>query len=328
MSLKRFTSKFAGIAAAAALSTILTPVWAQDVYPSKPIRVIVPFSPGASDTQIRALAQHVSSRLGQQLVIENVPGGGGSIAANRIKRSPADGYTLFFSGMASLTLVPASRPDVGYKLEDFTPIANISNVTGVLVVNSKSPHKTLADFINQAKANPGKINYGTPGVGSAGHTMAVGPQAYGGFTLTHVPFKGGADVIQAVMADTVEMGCALPSLTVPQINGGRLRPLAITAGKRSEFLPDVPTYRELGIDYEDYESYGLLASAGLPDDIVNKIAAAVAEAVKEPAFLETMRKTYTSVEYLSPSDYRVSLQKRDADWRKHLGNPRFVELLK
>lgn len=301
---------------------------AQDVFPSKPIRVIVPFSPGASDTQIRALAPHVSARLGQQLVIENVPGGGGSIAANRIKRSPADGYTLFFSGMASLTLVPASRPDVGYRLDDFTPVVNISNVTGVLVVNAKSQYKTLAEFINQAKANPGKINYGSPGVGSAGHTMAVGPQTYGGFSLTHVPFKGGADVIQAVMADTVEMGCALPSLTVSQIVGGRLRPLAITAGKRSEFLPDVPTYKELGIDYEDFESYGLLAPAGLPEEIVNKIASAVAEAVKEPGFLETMRKTYTSVEYLGPRDYREALQKRDGDWRRHLSNARFVELLK
>jgi|LauGreDrversion4_2_1035121.scaffolds.fasta_scaffold11798_8 tripartite-type tricarboxylate transporter receptor subunit TctC len=325
--MSKFLNGLTGVAYVC-LTLCTTPAQAQEAFPAKPIRVIVPFSPGASDTQIRALAPHVSSRIGQQLVIENVPGGGGSIAANRVKRSPADGYTLFFSGMASLTLVPASRADLGYKLEDFTPVANVSTVTGVLVVNANSPYKSLKDFIDQARRNPGRINFGTPGVASAGHTMAVGPQVYGDFLLTHVPFKGGADVVQAVMADTVEMGCALPSLVVPQINGGRLRPLAITAGKRSEFLPDVPTYRELGIDYEDYESYGLLGPAGLPGAIVQKLAAAVAEAVKEPSFLETMRKTYTSVEYVAPAEYRAQLQARDAEWRRHLGNARFVELLK
>jgi tripartite-type tricarboxylate transporter receptor subunit TctC len=309
------------IAALPVLGT--TSVRAQEAFPARPIRVIVPFSPGASDTQIRALAPLVSARLGQQMTVENAPGGGGVIGANRVRTAPADGYTLFFTGMATLTLVPAMRTDVPFKLSAFTPVAGISNVTGVMIVHANSPYRTFAELVAAAKQNPGTINFASPGVGSAGHTMGLGPQTYGGFTMTHVPYKGGADVVQAVLSESVQVGCVLPSLSVPQMQAGRLRALAVTAGKRSEFLPDVPTYREAGIDYTDSETYGLVAPQGTPEAVVQKIAEAVAESVKDPAFRETMRKTFTSVEYLSPAQYRAALLERERDWQKHLANPAF-----
>lgn len=297
-------------------------------FPSRPIRVVVPFSPGASDVQIRALAPHIAAQLGQPLVIENQPGGSGSIAAQRVKRAAADGYTLFYTGTATLTLVPASRADTGYSLGDFSPVANISTLTGVFIVNGTSPWRTLAELIEHARAHPSKLNYGSPGVGSAGHTFVIGPQAYGGFSMTHVPYKGGADVVQAVLSGSVEVGGVLPNLVAPHLANGRLRALAVTAPKRSEFLPEIPTYRELGIAYDDGESYGLVAPAGLPEAIATKVAAAVADAVKDAKFLETMRQSYVSVDFLSPPAYRDRLMARDSAWRAHLANPRFLEQLR
>ncbi|HEY5899772.1 MAG TPA: tripartite tricarboxylate transporter substrate binding protein [Burkholderiales bacterium] len=320
--------KVISAALAAGLVLGVTLASAQETYPARPIRVIVPFSPGASDTQIRAIAPHLSSRLGQPLVVENVPGGGGVIAANQIRAAQPNGYTLFFSGMAALTMVPALRNDVTYRLTDFTPIGNITTVTGVLVVRPNAPYKTMAEFIAYAKSNPGKLNFASPGVGTAGHTMCVGPQALNGFLLTHIPYKGGADVVNAVVAGNVDVGCALPSIVIPQMQAGNMRGLAVTAGARSEFLPDMPTYREVGVDYTDGESYGLLGPKGLPDAIVKKVSAAVAEAVKEPAFRDVMRKTYTSVQYLNPEQYLALLQERERDWQRYLAIPAFRELMK
>lgn len=314
------------LAGALTLATVVAS--AQDPYPSRPIRVIVPFSPGASDTQIRALAPHLSSRLGQPLVIENVPGGGGVIAANQVRAAPPNGYTLFFSGMAALTMLPALRNDVTYRLADFTPIGNISTVTGVFVVRPNTPYKTMAEFVAYAKSNPGKLNFASPGVGTAGHTMCVGPQVYAGFQMTHIPYKGGADVVNAVVAGNVDVGCALPSIVIPQVQGGNMRALAVTAAKRSEFLPDLPTFRETGIDYVDGESYGLLGPKALPEPIVRKVMTVLAEAVNEPAFRDVMRKTYTTVEYLNRDQYLALLQERERDWQRYLANPTYRELMK
>jgi tripartite-type tricarboxylate transporter receptor subunit TctC len=312
----------------AALALGATCATAQEAYPARPIRVIVPFSPGASDAQIRALAPYVSSRLGQPLVIDNVPGGGGVIAANQVRAAKPDGYTLFFTGMAALTMLPALRNDITYRLADFTPIANITTVTGVMIVRSDAPYKTVADLAAYAKANPGKLNFGSPGVGTAGHTMGVGPQAIGDFLFTHIPYKGGADVVNAVLSGSVDIGCALPSIVVSHVQAGTLRPLAVTAGTRSEFLPETPTYRETGIDYVDGESYGVVGPKGTPDAVVQKVAAALAEATREPQFRDVMKKTFTTVQYLNTEQYRALLQERDKAWQGYLANPKFRELMK
>ena len=314
-------------AIAAALAFGASWASAQEAYPTRPIRVVVPFSPGASDTQIRALAPYISARLGQPLLVENLPGGGGVIAANQVRAAPANGYTLFFTGMAALTMLPALRSDVTYRLGDFTPIGNITTVTGVMVVRASTPYKTLAEFVTYAKNNPSKLNFASPGVGTAGHTMGVGPQAIGGFLFTHIPYKGGADVVSAVVAGNVDVGCALPSIVIPHILAGTMRPLAVTAGTRSEFLPDVPTYRELGIDYVDGESYGLVGPKGTPDAVVQKVSAAIAEAVKEQGFRDAMRKTYTTIQYLNAEQYLGLLQEREKAWQGYLANPQFRQLM-
>lgn len=300
----------------------------QENFPNKPIRVIVPFAPGASDAQIRAIGPVMSQQLGQPLIIENMAGGGGVIAANHVKNSAPNGYTLFFTGMATLTMIPALRKDVNYKLSDFTPLGNISTVTGVMIIYPSTNYNNITEFVKYAKNNPGKLNFGSPGIGTAGHTMGVGPQVYGDFLLTHIPYKGGADVVAAVIAGNVEVGFALPSIVIPHLQTNAIKALAITAGNRSEFLPDVATYKELGINYVDGESYGLVGPKGLPNNVVTKISSAIAEATKDANFLSTMRKSYTSVQYLNPEDHLNLLSQREAAWEQYLSNPKFVQLLK
>ena len=185
----------------------------------------------------------------------------------------------------------------------------------------------MADLVAYARANPGKLNFGTSGAGTASHTMGVGPQALADIRFAHIPYKGSADVIQAMLAGTIDVAGALPSLVVPQINAGKLRALAVTAGARSEFLPDVPTYRETGIDYADGEHYGIVGPKGLPEPIVQRLAAAIADAVKLPDFQALMKKTYTSIQYLAPADYQKLLDEREREWRRYLGNAKFIEVM-
>jgi tripartite-type tricarboxylate transporter receptor subunit TctC len=302
--------------------------FSQDVYPSKAIHVLVPFAPGASDAQIRALGPIMSQRLGQPLIIDNMPGGGGAIAATQAKNAAPNGYTLFFTGMATLTMLPAMRKDVGYKLSDFTTLGNISTVTGVMIIHPSPNYNNIDEFIKYARSNPGKLNFGSPGVGTAGHTMGVGPEVYGDFLMTHIPYKGGAEVVSAVIAGNVDVGFALPNIVIPHLQNNTIKALAVTAGKRSEFLPDVATYKELGINYGDGESYGLVGPKGLPPAIVNKISSAIAEATKDEGFLSIMRKSYTSVQYLNADEYLNLLNERNAAWDQYLANPKFVQLLK
>lgn len=297
-------------------------------YPTRPIRVLVPFAPGASDTQIRTLGPTLAARLGQPILVENVPGGSGTIAANQVKNAPPDGHTLFYTGTGALTLVPMLRPEVTYRLADFVPIANVAAVTGVTVVRADAPYKTMAEMVAYAKQNPNKMNFGSSGAGTASHTMLVGPQAFADIRFTHIPYKGSADVIQAMVGGTIDIGAAIPSVVVPQIQAGKLRALAVTDGQRSEFLPDVSTYRELGIDYIDGEHYGLVGPKGLPQAIVQRLATIVDEAVKTPEFQALMKKTFTSIRYLPPAAYQTMLVEREADWKRHLSNPKFLDVMK
>ena len=301
---------------------------AQDSFPNKPIHIVVPFAPGASDVQIRALAPLISAKLGQPIIIDNMPGGGGVIAANAVKLAKPDGYTLFFTGMATVTMVPSLRKDISYSLKDFAPLGNISSITGVMIVHPSNNYKNLKELIQYARENPGKLNYGTPGIGTAGHTFGVGPQVYGDFLLTHIPYKGGAEVVTAVIGGNVDVGFVLPNIAMAHLQSGSIKAFAVTASKRSEFLPEVPTYRELGINYVDGESYGILGPKDLPPQVIQKISAAIAEAAADSNFKELMRKSAISVEYLNPEQYKALLVEREGAWNQHLNNPKFLDLIK
>lgn len=301
---------------------------AQTDFPQKPIRIVVPYSPGGADNQMRSLAPALISRLGQQLVIENVTGAGGIIASNQVKNAPPDGYTLYFTGTAALTMLPNLRKDVTFGLNDFAPIGNMTGTPNAVVVRADPAWKDLREFLAWAKANPGKVNLGTAGTGTLTHILAAAVQTQAGVRFTHIPFKGVADAVTAMLAGNIDIVTGLPGVMMAHIRAGKLRALATTGGSRSEFLPDVPTLKESGLEFVDIARFGLFAPKGVPEPVLQKLAAALEEAVKSPEYAALMQKSYTSVLYHSPAEYRAILEDENRRWAALLSNPKFEEAMK
>jgi tripartite-type tricarboxylate transporter receptor subunit TctC len=244
---------------------------AQD-YPARPVRIVVPFSPGgAVDGPTRIVAQKLGERLGQQVVVENKPGAGATLGAGEVAKAAADGYTLLLASQTnaiSASLYPKLPFD---PIEDFVPIMLIGEEPGVLVVHPSFPAKTLAEFIAYAKANPGKIDYASSGNGSGQHLFAAMFASMGGFRMNHVPYKGSGQATADLLGGMVPVSIPGTAGMMGHIKAGKLRPLATTGSKRAEALPDLPTIAEAIPGYEAYVWMGLLAPKGTPPAIVERI---------------------------------------------------------
>ena len=254
-------------------------------YPSKPIHLIVPFPPGGgNDTVARAIAQQVGPDLGQALVIDNRPGAGGSVGAELAAKAPADGYTLFLAGVGSHAVNPNLHRKLPYDaIKDFTPITLIASAPSVLVVNPSVPAKTVAEFTAYAKANPGKLNYASNGNGSAAQLAAAMYEWMAGVKMVHVPYKGIAPAMTDLLAGETQLMFGTIVALVPHIQAGKLRAIAVTSRKRSSLLTEVPTLAESGLpDYEAGSWYGILAPAGTPRDIVQRLNTSIVKAIREP----------------------------------------------
>ena len=247
-------------------------------YPSKPVKIIVAFTPGsATDILARLVADTFTRSMGQSFIVENKPGAGGIIGTEAAKNSPADGYTLTACPSGPFGINPGIYSKLPYDpLKDFEPISNIGLTPQTIVVGAQTPYKTLRDFVAAAKAKPGEIAYGSLGTGSTSHLTMEAFQAAAGIKLNHIPFKGGAE------AQTQIMGGAFPVMsdTVPgvlaQVKAGKLRALGVAIPQRSPFLPEVPTIAEQG--YPGFESVGwigLCAPARTPAEVLNKLNAEV-----------------------------------------------------
>ena len=320
------TSKLLAFATALFATTIALAQQAD--FPARPIRILVPYTPGGADVQFRALAPTLTAKLGQSLLIENVPGAGGIIATNQIKNSAPDGYTLYFTGTATLTMLPNMRKDVTFSLNDFAPISNITGTAGAVVVRANPAWETVKEFQSWSKRNPGKVNLGTSGTGTLTHIYGAAMQTLADIQFTHVPFKGVADAVNAMVAGNIDIVFGLPGVMIPHIKSGKLRAIATTGGARSEFLPDVPTLQESGYDFVDIARFGLFAPEGVPQPVLQRLALALEEAVKSPDYHALMQKGYTSVLYHSPADYRKVLEEENRRWATLLANPRFAQAMK
>ncbi|MFN4121025.1 tripartite tricarboxylate transporter substrate binding protein BugE [Acidovorax sp.] len=282
-----------GTLAAAALGLAAAPAaFAQAAdYPSRPIKLIVPFAPGGStDMVARLLADKMTAVLGKAVVVDNKGGAGGSLGADAIAKSTPDGYTI---GMATVS-THGSNPAIYAKLpydavKDFAPITNVMSVPSVFVVHPSVPAKTMKEFVALAKASPGKYTFASPGNGSLGHANIANFMDLSGIELMHIPYKGAGQAVNDALAGVVNsMTDNLPS-TLPHVKGGKLRPLAVLALKRSPVLPDVPTYTELGYpDMGDGGWFGLVAPAGTPAPIIAKLNEAAHKAMKMPDYVEKM----------------------------------------
>ena len=253
------------------LMPLVPPAAAQD-YPSRPVKIIVPFSPGgAVDGPTRIVAQKLSERLGQQVVVENKPGAGATLGAAEVAKAPADGYTLLLASQTnaiSASLYPKLTFD---PVEDFAPIMLIGEEPGVLVVHPSFPAKSLAEFIAYVKANPGKVDYASSGNGSGQHLFAAMFASMGGFTMNHIPYKGSGQATADLLGGMVPVSIPGTAGMMGHIKAGKLRPLATTGKRRAEALPELPTIAEVIPGYEAYVWMGLLAPKGTPPAILERL---------------------------------------------------------
>ncbi len=269
-------------AGAAALSAVSRIARAQ-TYPTRPVRVIVGFSPGgATDIMARLVGQWLSERLGQQFVIDNRPGAGGNIAAEAVVRAPADGYTLLQCGVPNaINATLYDRLNFNF-IRDIAPVAGIIRGTYVMVVNPSVPAKAVPEFIAYAKANPGRISYGSAGIGSPNHVAGELFKIMAGVNLMHVPYRGIAPALNDLLGGQVQVAFASMPSSIEFIRAGKLRALAVTTATRSEVLPDVPTVGEFVPGYEASAWYGLGAPKATPAEIVDKLNKEINAALADP----------------------------------------------
>jgi tripartite-type tricarboxylate transporter receptor subunit TctC len=253
-------------------------------YPSRPVRMIIPAAPGGNpDLLARMLSQKLADALGKPFIVENVPGAGGVVAAEMLAKAAPDGHTIMLGDSGALAINIALNSKLGYQpLRDFAPVTSLSLVPTVLVVHPAVPANTLAEFIALAKSRPGAINYGSAGGGSIHHlTMAIFA-ARVGIDVVHVPYKGGTALVGGVMAGDVQAGFSGIPNVQQAIRSGRLRVLGISTARRSVSLPDVPTFNELGISgFDVATTIGVQVPAGTPRDIIAKLQATIARALRE-----------------------------------------------
>lgn len=282
----------------------LGPLVTQAQYPVRPIRVIVPYAAGGTDLQVRTFAPSLVQLLGQQLLIENREGGGGTVGATAVKNAAPDGYTLLYTGSGVFTSVVHLRKDPPYSLDDFVPIGNVMGTPFVMAARGDAPFKTLTELVAYAKANPRKVNFGSAGTGTTTHLSGEAFQGAAGVQFTHVPFQGIGPAVRSILGGNVDIVIGLAGPILPQVRGGRLIALATTGMSRLEFAPDTSTWREAGFDALEVSRFGFFAPRGTPEAVVARLIGAVAEAVKAPEFVEATRKTFNSVDYLPPAELR------------------------
>ena len=267
-------------AAVAASAAVQTPA-----YPSKPIRLVVPFTPGGStDILARAIGQELTRAWSQSVIVDNVPGAGGAIGADKVAKAPADGYTLLMGHIGTLAVNPSLYPKLPYNpLKDFTPVAGVARVPNVLVVHPSVPAKDVRELVALAKAKPGLLNYGSGGNGSAANLATEFLKLQTGTSLVHIPYRGTAPAVTDLMAGQIQlMFTGLPALVAP-VKGGQLRALAVSSPQRLEALPGVPTVAESGYPgFEADQWYGVVAPAGTPRDVVASLNAQINQALTAP----------------------------------------------
>ncbi len=251
---------------------------AQPAYPTRPVRLIVPFPPGGpTDIMGRTAAKAMGDRLGQQFVVENKAGAGGNIGTDAVAKAAPDGYTIGLSAISSLAIAPHLYASVPFNVEkDFVPISLVGTTPCALVINPGAPFSDLKGMVAYAKANPGKLSYATSGVGTSNHLAAELLQSVAGIRLTNVPYKGSSQIVPDLLSGTVMMSMESSlATTLQHINAGKLKAIAVTSPQRSRALPDVPTVAESGYPGFDVETwFGLIAPAGTPQAIVGKLQAA------------------------------------------------------
>ena len=307
------------IAAGAAL--LCSIAGAQD-YPARPVRLIVGFPPGgATDLVARVLQPHVVQRLGHELVIDNRPGAGGVLGAELAARSAPDGYTVHLATHAALVIAPIIGHPPFDPFRDFTPIVRLVELPNIIITRPAVPARNLEELLALARAQPGKLNYASPGAGSAGHLAGELLSRMAGIDWVHVPYKGGSPAMTDFLAGHIEVFIAIVSTAVPYVRQGKARALAVTGGKRTAALPEVPTVAESGVPgFETANWYCLVGPAGLPRPVVERLnrdfAAVLGLAEVRQALLDRGIDASPS----TPEELAADMRRESAKWTSIAAN--------
>jgi tripartite-type tricarboxylate transporter receptor subunit TctC len=289
-----------------------------DKYPTKPIRLIGPFVPGGgTDITARAVAAKLTERWGQQVIVDNRPGAAGTIGVEITATAAPDGYTLCLIS-ASHSVNSAVNPKLPYDLtKDLQAISQATSLFYVIYVHPAVPVNTVKELVAYAKANPGKLNFGSSGTGGLQHFAGEMFNFLGGVKMVHVPYKGGAAAIADAIAGNIQVGFGTLLSSRAHYKAGRLRPLAITARERSPTAPELPTVAEAGLaGYEVDQWYGIITSAKVPRPLVDKLAAAVAESVKSPETAQRLSAEGSTPVGSTPEQFSAHIRSEIAKWRK------------
>jgi tripartite-type tricarboxylate transporter receptor subunit TctC len=293
---------------------------AADNYPSKPIRLIVPYPAGASSNDIlgRDIAQRLTKRLGQQVVVDNRSGASGTLGSEIVAKSPPDGYTLLVGVAAPLSVGPSVYPKLGFDpVKDLAPIARFAMVPYVMAVNPTVPAKNIPEFIAYAKAQAGKVNYGSSGNGGSPHLCGELFKTLTGTEMTHVPYKGGAQAMVDVLGGRLQMICTGATALSAHIRSGKLRAIGMATITRSSQMPELPTIAEQGVKGFDVNSWtGLLAPAGTPQAIIRRLYDEVAYLVKTEEMQKFILSTGAEPALMDPKEFGAYIKSELAVWSK------------
>jgi len=311
---------FVALAAVAACAQLAAPLTASaQAFPSKPVKLVVPFPPGGSlDNAGRLLAQKLSEAWGQQVLVENKPGAGGNVGADAVAKSPADGYTVVMGALSTHAVNPSLYAKMPYDAaRDFAPISLVAITPNVLIVNASTPIASLKELIAFAKANPGKVNFGSGSNGSAGHLAGELFKMDTGTDVAHIPYKGGAPALQALLAGDTQFMFDNLANAMAQVKGGKVRAIAVTTAQRSKLAPDLPTMAEAGMPGFDISTwFGLLAPAGTPPEVIAKWNADLVKVLNAPDVRERMLAQGAEPTPTTPAEFAAFIAKEREKYAK------------
>ena len=306
------------LAIAAMLLAFSTLAGAQ-AYPTQTIRLVVPFAPGGtSEIVARAVAQELTTSMGVSVIVDNRAGGAGTIAMLEVARAAPDGYTLILGHVGTLAVNPYAMERQPYDVNrDFVPIALLAKVPNIFVLNADVPAKDFREFVALAKKNPGKLNYGSAGNGSAGHLAFEYLKHVTGIDVVHVPYRGTGPQLQDLLGGRLEAASAGTPALMPHIKSGKLRPIAVGTPERIPALPDVPTVAEMGYPgFETSQWYGIIGPAKLPKEVVDKLSVEINKALKTSAITTRFANDDAKAGGGTPADFAALIKAEQDRWSK------------
>lgn len=310
--LRKFT-----VSCIASVLFAVAPISAQADYPERPIRLIVPFSPGGStDIVARLMADALQPILGQPVIVENKPGAAGAIGGNFVAKAPADGYTLLLAAAGPTVINPSLYKDMPYSpTKDLAPITALTREHNVMAVNSSIPAKTLKEFIDYAKANPNTISVGSPGSGTPAHLAGELLNKMAGLNMQHVPYKGSGPAVSDLIAGHIAVMIDNMPPLLPHIQSGGLRALAVPSATRAAALPNIPTFEESGLDgYVIMAWKGLMAPAGTPQAVIDRVYDATKQVLQQPKIQQRLTQLGAEPEGNTPTEFAQQIDAETTWW--------------